>query len=124
MSEAEFLNRLCQVSGCGILLDLHNLYVNSRNHGISMEAFLRDIDLRHVVEIHVAGGDELLGFYTVSHLGPVQRLFTTTSISGAQWLLCTAVASSVLFAEEARKAIARHRLASATKTHTLLTKTL
>lgn len=71
MSEAEFLNRLCQVSGCGILLDLHNLYVNSRNHGISMEAFLRDIDLRHVVEIHVAGGDELLGFYTDSHAGPV-----------------------------------------------------
>ena len=36
-----------------------------------MEAFLRDIDLRHVVEIHVAGGDELLGFYTDSHAGPV-----------------------------------------------------
>ena len=71
MSEPEFLNRLSQVSGCGILLDLHNLYVNACNHRISPERFLRDLDLRHVVEIHLAGGDDLLGFYTDSHAGPV-----------------------------------------------------
>lgn len=71
MSEPEFLNRLCRDSGCGILLDLHNLYVNARNHGVSAEGFLRDLDLRNVVEIHLAGGDDLLGFYTDSHAGPV-----------------------------------------------------
>lgn len=71
MSEPEFLNRLCGDSGCGILLDLHNLYVNARNHGVSAEGFLRDLDLRNVVEIHLAGGDDLLGFYTDSHAGPV-----------------------------------------------------
>ena len=71
MSEPEFLNRLCQDSGCGILLDLHNLHVNARNHGVSVESFLRDLDLRNVVELHLAGGDELLGFYTDSHAGPV-----------------------------------------------------
>ena len=71
MSEPEFLNRLCRDSGCGILLDLHNLYVNARNHGLSTERFLSDLDLRHVVEIHLAGGDDLLGFYTDSHAGPV-----------------------------------------------------
>jgi uncharacterized protein (UPF0276 family) len=71
MSEPEFLNRLCRDSGCGILLDLHNLYVNARNHGVSAEYFLHDLDLRNVVEIHLAGGDDLLGFYTDSHAGPV-----------------------------------------------------
>jgi len=71
MSEPEFLNRLSRESGCGILLDLHNLYVNACNHGVSPEGFLRDLDLRNVVEIHLAGGDDLLGFYTDSHAGPV-----------------------------------------------------
>ena len=39
----------------------------------------------------------------VTHLGPVQRLFDTTSISLSQWLVCIAVASSVLLVEELRK---------------------
>ena len=43
----------------------------------------------------------------VTHLGPLQSLFDTTSISGSQWLICVAVASSVLWAEEIRKAITR-----------------
>lgn len=71
MAEAEFLNRLSRESGCGILLDLHNLYVNSRNHGFAPESFLRDLDLSRVVELHIAGGDSLLNFYTDSHAGPV-----------------------------------------------------
>jgi uncharacterized protein len=71
MTEPEFLNRLSRESGCGILLDLHNLYVNSRNHGINPETFLRDLDLSRVVELHIAGGDALLDLYTDSHAGPV-----------------------------------------------------
>jgi Ca2+-transporting ATPase len=43
----------------------------------------------------------------VTHLGPLQSLFDTMSISGSQWLICIAVASSVLWAEEIRKAIIR-----------------
>lgn len=70
-TEAEFLNRLAWESGCGILLDLHNLFTNTRNHGISAEDFLRALDPAIVVEIHVAGGDEMMGFHTDSHAGPV-----------------------------------------------------
>ena len=62
-SEPAFLNALCERSGCGLLLDLHNLYVNARNHAFAPEAHLDEIDLRHVVEVHVAGGDELMGVY-------------------------------------------------------------
>ena len=45
----------------------------------------------------------------VTHLGVLQRLFDTTSISVLQWLVCAAVASSVLVVEELRKALARRR---------------
>ncbi|MEZ5354704.1 MAG: DUF692 family protein [Bryobacteraceae bacterium] len=71
MDEPEFLNRLASESGCGILLDLHNVYVNARNHGFRPEDFLGEIDLSHVVEIHIAGGSALMGMYTDSHAGPV-----------------------------------------------------
>jgi uncharacterized protein len=71
MSEPEFLNRLSRESGCGILLDLHNVYVNARNHNFSPDLFLQDLDLSRVVELHIAGGDDLLGFYTDAHAGPV-----------------------------------------------------
>jgi Ca2+-transporting ATPase len=45
----------------------------------------------------------------VTHLGFLQRLFDTTSISLAQWAVCAAVASSVLVVEEVRKAVLRRR---------------
>jgi P-type Ca2+ transporter type 2C len=45
----------------------------------------------------------------VTHLGALQSLFDTTSISLEQWLVCAAVASSVLWLEEIRKAIVRAR---------------
>ena len=45
--------------------------MNARNHAFAPEAHLDEIDLRHVVEVHVAGGDELMGVYMDSHAGPV-----------------------------------------------------
>ena len=70
MSEAEFLNRLSHATGCGILLDIHNLYANARNHGFDTKDFLNELDLAQVAEIHIAGGSELAGMYTDSHSGP------------------------------------------------------
>ncbi len=43
----------------------------------------------------------------VTHVGVMQRLFDTMPISAAQWLICVAVASTVLWAEEVRKFIVR-----------------
>ena len=43
----------------------------------------------------------------VTHVGVMQRLFDTTSISALQWLVCVGVASSVLVVEEVRKAVGR-----------------
>jgi uncharacterized protein (UPF0276 family) len=70
LDEAKFLNALCESSGCGLLLDLHNLYVNCRNHGTDAIAFLEQLDLDRVIELHVAGGMEFEGFYLDAHSGP------------------------------------------------------
>jgi Ca2+-transporting ATPase len=47
----------------------------------------------------------------VTHLGPMQRLFDTTSISPAQWLVCAGVAASIVLVEELRKAWQRRTTA-------------
>src|SRR6185503_17942887 len=56
MTEPEFLNALTRRTGCGLLLDLHNLYANARNHGFDAFAWLDQLDLERVVEIQIAGG--------------------------------------------------------------------
>jgi uncharacterized protein len=71
LSEVEFLNQLTQRTGCGLLLDLHNLHTNAVNHGFDPIAFLDELALENVVEIHLAGGIEMMGFHTDSHSGPV-----------------------------------------------------
>ena len=68
--EVDFLNALTRGSGCGLLLDLHNLYVNSRNLGLDWRTFLDRLDMDAVVEVHLAGGMEMDGFYLDAHSGP------------------------------------------------------
>jgi uncharacterized protein (UPF0276 family) len=67
--EASFLNALTKATGCGLLLDLHNLHTNARNLGVDPLAFLDRLELDRVVEIHVAGGLEFDGFYLDAHSG-------------------------------------------------------
>jgi len=69
MSEPEFLNRLAASTGCGLLLDVHNVYANSRNHGFDAKAFVDAVELDRVIEIHIAGGTELDGMWLDSHSG-------------------------------------------------------
>lgn len=54
-SDLAFLNALAQRTGCGVLLDLNNLYVNAVNFGFDAAAQLADLDMRHVGELHLAG---------------------------------------------------------------------
>lgn len=53
--EWEFMNALVEKSGCGILLDVNNFYVNAHNHGFDAEYYLRQIPVGPVQEIHLAG---------------------------------------------------------------------
>lgn len=67
MTEPEFMNRLFAETGCGMLLDLHNLYANTLNLGWQVEDYLDALNPETVVEIHLAGGDWLRSHYTDSH---------------------------------------------------------
>lgn len=76
MGEAQFLNRLCERTGAGILLDLHNLMVNEVNLGWDGERYLDELDLTRVLEVHVAGGEMLGRWYTDAHSGACpERVF-------------------------------------------------
>ncbi|MEQ8801551.1 MAG: DUF692 domain-containing protein [Haliea sp.] len=55
MSELEFINAVVAASGCDLLLDVNNIYVNSINHGYEASAFLRGLPLERVRYVHVAG---------------------------------------------------------------------
>ena len=55
MSEAEFLAALAARTGCGLLLDINNLYVNQCNHGEDALAAIAAIRPGTVGEMHLAG---------------------------------------------------------------------
>ncbi len=55
MPEWEFLAALARESGCGLLLDVNNVYVNARNHGFDARTFVSHIPPALVGEIHLAG---------------------------------------------------------------------
>jgi uncharacterized protein len=63
MTEWEFLDAMSKRTGCGLLLDVNNIYVNATNHGFDAQAYLRGIPADRVRQIHLAGhtqGEELL----------------------------------------------------------------
>jgi uncharacterized protein (UPF0276 family) len=66
-SESEFLNRLSHNTGCGFVLDVYNLECDQKNFGFNIEAFLQELDLSRVIEMHVAGGVHDLGFQLDVH---------------------------------------------------------
>lgn len=69
--EEEFIGEIAARSGCGLLLDLHNLHCNAVNHGFDAAAALGRLPLARVGEIHVAGGSWAEGFYLDAHDGLV-----------------------------------------------------
>lgn len=68
LSEPEFIGEVVRRTGCGLLLDVNNVYVSCTNHGRDPYAYLDALPLAAVGEIHLAGfaedvdaaGDRLL----------------------------------------------------------------
>ena len=59
MPEWEFLSRLAEETDCGLLLDVNNVYVSSRNHDFDPHEYLRSIPAHRVVQFHLAGHTDL-----------------------------------------------------------------
>ena len=53
--EIDFLSELCRRTGCGLLLDVNNVYVSARNLGYSAESYIDTFPAAAVMEIHLAG---------------------------------------------------------------------
>ena len=66
MAEPEFLNELTKRTGCSLLLDVNNVYVQAVNHGFDAKEYIKTIRTDSIREIHLAGhleeteGDERL----------------------------------------------------------------
>ncbi len=71
--EGEFLAALVERSGCGILLDVNNLYVNHVNLGEDIDAFLDALPAEAIGEIHLAGYSERDGILVDTHSHPVSE---------------------------------------------------
>ena len=57
MTETEFLRRIARGTGCGLLLDLNNVFVSATNQGFAANTYLVEFPMEHVGEIHLAGHD-------------------------------------------------------------------
>lgn len=55
LSEGDFLAALVERSGCGLLLDVNNAYVNAANLGLDLDAFFAALPRHAIQEIHLAG---------------------------------------------------------------------
>ena len=54
-SETDFLREIARRTGCGLLLDVSNVFVSAVNHGGDPNLYLADFPLEAVGEIHLAG---------------------------------------------------------------------
>ena len=70
--EPEFLNRLCEKADCGILLDVTNLYINSKNHGFDPRTWLNELNPERIVQLHVVGYSVRAGRWEDLHSEPIQ----------------------------------------------------
>jgi uncharacterized protein (UPF0276 family) len=83
--EWEFLAEVARASGCGILLDVNNVYVSCTNHGLDARRYLAAIPAAAVREIHLAGftvnrhpgGEILVDTHNAPVAEPVWDLYRT-----------------------------------------------
>jgi len=71
LAEWEFLSELCARAGCGILLDVNNVFVSARNLGFDPISYLDGVDPEHVGQFHLAGHADKGRYLLDTHDAPV-----------------------------------------------------
>lgn len=77
MTEVEFIGRLLDETGCGLLLDVTNLYINSRNFGFDWRRFLDALPMERVVQLHFVGSHAHSGRLIDAHADATQDAIWT-----------------------------------------------
>jgi uncharacterized protein (UPF0276 family) len=79
LSEAHFLRELHLRTGCALLLDLNNVFVNARNQNFDPNAWISEIPAAAVREVHLAGcsdaGTHLFDTHSCPVWGEVWELY-------------------------------------------------
>jgi hypothetical protein len=71
MTEWEFLNEVVERADCGILLDVNNIYVSSKNHNFDPFTYVNSIPSHRVAQIHIAGHSKFEKYILDTHDHPV-----------------------------------------------------
>lgn len=71
LNEWEFLSELTNLTGCGLLLDVNNVYVSATNHGFDPVHYIKNIRHDRIVQMHLAGPTDYNGFLIDTHDKPV-----------------------------------------------------
>ncbi|HEY9234049.1 MULTISPECIES: MNIO family bufferin maturase [Phenylobacterium] len=71
MAEWEFLDAVCRRTGCGLLLDVNNIYVSASNHGFSAQDYLTGVPAAQVRQVHLAGHSKGRDLLIDTHDRPV-----------------------------------------------------
>lgn len=69
--EPDFLRYLTEETGCGLLLDVNNVYVSSYNNDLDAEEYIRTLPAESVVQMHIAGHQNCGTHIVDTHDGPV-----------------------------------------------------
>ncbi len=91
--EWEYLGRLTELTGCGLLLDVNNVHVGAVNHGFDAQSYIRSIPAERVVQMHLAGhtdcGTHLIDTHDRPVASAVWRLYALAQrrMDGAATLL-------------------------------------
>ena len=72
MAEPEFFLRLAEATGCGLLLDVNNVYVSCFNAGTDPAAYIQAFPCERVVQMHLAGHQDMGSHVIDTHDRPVR----------------------------------------------------
>jgi len=79
MTEWEFLTEVVEAADCGILLDVNNIYVSSRNHNFDPFDYVNAVPAERVAQIHIAGHTKFEKYILDTHdhavIDPVWKLY-------------------------------------------------
>lgn len=65
--EPEFIAEVCERTGCGLLLDITNVYINAHNRNVDALELLKRYPMEAVVQLHLAGGEIQEGRFSDTH---------------------------------------------------------